>query len=397
MSEEAEVKEVKVEVVSMGAIEAIERGQIDISISTAKKFPRDLATVKADMREMATRDPETAASCSYMLPRAGKMIEGPSVRLAEIAAACYGNLSVAVRVIEQNDEFVKSQAVVHDLQKNVRMGLEIPRNVEAGNNPNPRKLKDARHTAALAANSIAFREAVFKVIPRSLVNPVWEEAKLVAAGSGKSFDEARETALTRFKELGVSRKQVYDYLGVGGLEAISTKHLHLLHGVLTAINDGETSVETEFGQKTTTKAEVPDVSEGHKQANQAIADFERMEAEQAQQQEMARKAQQAAKKEYKLKPKEEVKMAPKETPPSLRGEPPPKSFEGLDPVYERVAFKMQESKVTFSQLLRVLTYWGLPVGNAKDLSDIKLHFIRTADNDWQGVIAELAMNPDEAA
>src|SRR5215475_9451812 len=191
------------------ALEAIERAEIDVAIATAKRFPRDIALVKREMREMATKDPAVAASCSYALPRAGKQITGPSVRLAEIAFSCFGNLNVAVRVVEMGDEIVKSQAVCHDLQKNVRIGLEMPRDVHPSKRAKTEEekaaaLRDAKHLAAQAGSSIAFREAIFKVIPRSLIKPVWEEAQAVAIGKGRSFDEARSACLEEFKKIRVS-------------------------------------------------------------------------------------------------------------------------------------------------------------------------------------------------
>src|SRR4030095_13145064 len=76
----------------INAIEAISRAEIDVQIATAKRYPRVLTQVKQDMLEMATIDEETAAACFYSVPRGSKNIVGPSIRLAEIAFSCYGNV-----------------------------------------------------------------------------------------------------------------------------------------------------------------------------------------------------------------------------------------------------------------------------------------------------------------
>ena len=43
-------------------------------------------------------DPKTAEGCFFSLPRGGKRLEGPSIRLAEICAATYGNLRCGSRI-----------------------------------------------------------------------------------------------------------------------------------------------------------------------------------------------------------------------------------------------------------------------------------------------------------
>ena len=50
------------EIIEPNATEAIERAAIDIQISTAKKYPRALSSVKSQMLSFATLDVETAAA-----------------------------------------------------------------------------------------------------------------------------------------------------------------------------------------------------------------------------------------------------------------------------------------------------------------------------------------------
>ena len=48
---------------------------------------------------IVTLDEETASTCSYSLPRANKVITGPTVHLAKIIAQNWGNLRVEAKVI----------------------------------------------------------------------------------------------------------------------------------------------------------------------------------------------------------------------------------------------------------------------------------------------------------
>lgn len=115
------LRESPIEVVD--PIEAIERANIDIQIATAKKYPRSLARVKNDILSTATLDEETAESCFYVLPargnEGGKPIQGASVRLAEIAVSCFGNIKAGARIISNDGNFVIAQGVCHDVEKNV--------------------------------------------------------------------------------------------------------------------------------------------------------------------------------------------------------------------------------------------------------------------------------------
>ena len=72
------------EVLGTSALVAVQRGEIDAQISTAKMYPRDPREFIQDAIRWATEDEDTAASCMYRLEKGGSVIEGPSVRLAEI-------------------------------------------------------------------------------------------------------------------------------------------------------------------------------------------------------------------------------------------------------------------------------------------------------------------------
>jgi hypothetical protein len=118
MKEQRDDKTPEVEFIQPGALELIQRAEIDMQIATAKRYPRDLSKVKKRMLDFATLDEETAESCFYTLPRDGKTIQGPSVRLAEIAVACYQNIRVASRVIANDGRVITAQAACLDLENN---------------------------------------------------------------------------------------------------------------------------------------------------------------------------------------------------------------------------------------------------------------------------------------
>ena len=85
---------------------AINRAEIDIQIATAKQYPRDIQSALNRIRSIATIDTETAEDCFYALRRGGSLIEGVSVRLAEIIAGAWGNLRVQTRIVGNDGKMI---------------------------------------------------------------------------------------------------------------------------------------------------------------------------------------------------------------------------------------------------------------------------------------------------
>jgi hypothetical protein len=223
----------------------LERASIDMQISTAKRYPRDFGKVKKSMLSLATLDSDTAATCFYKLSRSGQAIEGPSVRMAEIAVSCFGNIRAASRIIDNNGKVITAQGVCHDLENNTLISVEVKRRITDKNGKT--YSEDMQVMTGNAACSIAFRNAVYKVVPLALIKPVYEEAKRCAVGDIKTLAERRTNALKFFANLGVNKEQVLAYLAKHSVESIDLSDVETLIGLSTAIKDGNTTVEEAFG------------------------------------------------------------------------------------------------------------------------------------------------------
>lgn len=239
----------QLEVIEPSAIEAVSRAEIDVAISTAKRFPRDIPKVKQAMLSFATLDVETAEACFYSLPRGGKTIQGPSVRLAEIAVSCYGNLRAGSRitsvVASGEAPHVVVQAVAMDLEKNISISIEKRRRITK------KKFKDAIdeddiNLAANACSAICFRDAVFKVIPLALIKPIFEASKKVAVGDAKTLSDRRIRCLETFAKMGLKRDRVLAKIECKDIEQVTLEHLETLMGLYNAIKDGELNIDEAF-------------------------------------------------------------------------------------------------------------------------------------------------------
>jgi hypothetical protein len=229
----------------------LDRAQIDVQIATAHKFPRSVKKFQDSALSLATINIETAASCFYKLPRFDKKtgetknIEGPSVRLAEIAASCWGNMRVQARIIGDDGKFVVAQGVAHDLENNLASSVEVRRKItdKKGN----RFSDDMVGVTANAACSIALRNAIFKVVPKALVDVVYQQAKKTAVGNAATLSERRERALAFFNDkLGISRERVLKALGKTGVQDINLQDVETMLGWHSAIQDGDAEIDTIF-------------------------------------------------------------------------------------------------------------------------------------------------------
>jgi hypothetical protein len=234
------------------ALTAITRGEVDMQVATAKRFPRSIARFQKDALSMVTADEDTAASCFFTLPRKKKdsktgaeiAVTGPSVRLAEIAAANWGNLRIEARPIEEGDTTVTAQGTAWDMEKNVLVRVETKRKIT---DKNGRRFSDDMVAMTTnAATSVAKRNAIFNVIPRSYINQLDTAARACAIGTIKTLPERREKLFTWFAKLNVTQDRVLAALGKEGLADVDLSDLETMHGWGTALKEGTSKVEDIF-------------------------------------------------------------------------------------------------------------------------------------------------------
>jgi hypothetical protein len=239
----------------LSALQAMTRADIDQQIATAHAYPRSIKRFIDEATDMATLNEEIAAGCIYALPRDGKTIEGPSARLAEIAASAWGNCRAGARVIGEDGDFVTAQGVFHDLEKNVAIAFEVRRRIV---DKHGRRFKaDMIAVTGNAAASIALRNAVFKGIPKSFWNEVYNATRKVVVGDSKTLANRRADAVAYLQKFGATEAQVLAKLGRAGIQDITGDDLVTLRGLVTALKEGDTTVEETFGESTGTKAVRP--------------------------------------------------------------------------------------------------------------------------------------------
>lgn len=246
--ESNESQSASLEVLPASALEAITRGEIDVQIATAHRYPRSLDMYKKRAIAMACIDVETAESCLYCRPvGGGKNAEGMSVRMAEIVGSCYGNLRVGAIIIEQTETYIKARGVAHDLETNFASSSDI---IESTLKQDGKTPYDARMrvTVAKAAVAKARRDATFQVVPRAIARPIERAVRaLLADESIQTFEERRNGVVKWIDEkLKIDPKRVWAMLGITGPGDLQQEHLHTLAGLKTAIRENDTTIDEAF-------------------------------------------------------------------------------------------------------------------------------------------------------
>jgi len=230
-----------------------DKAQIDMQISTAKAYPRNIKRATNNAVSIVTMDKETAKICNYSVPRGGKSITGPSVHLAKILAQQWQNLRVEAKVVDIDERHVTSEAVCFDLENNLAIKTQVKRSIIGSSGK--RYSDDMITVTGNAANSIALRNAVLSVIPKSVVDHVYNSAKKFIIG-----DVSDETKLmNRRKQViealrdtySVTEKEILSSIGKAAIDHVTPDDLMVLIGIGTAIKDGDTTVEQAFKKKNT--------------------------------------------------------------------------------------------------------------------------------------------------
>ena len=258
-----------IDVQSVSVTEAQSRAEIDIQISTAKRFPRNAERATQNVLAVLAKDPDFAKQCVYSLPRGGKEISGPSVHLARFLASEYGNLRVDAKIVEIGDFMVTAQAVAFDLERNYAIRTEVKRRIT---DRKGQKFNDDMIIVTCNAGlAIALRNAIMQVIPATVTTRVYEAAQKSIVGdvsSEQSLLKRRKEVMDGFlNTYNVTEPEILSLLQLETINQIQGPQLLTLVGLAQALKDGDTTVAEAFGRGTQTNI----ATETRSKVNEAIA------------------------------------------------------------------------------------------------------------------------------
>ena len=225
-------------------IQVMGQGDVDIAVSTAKQYPRDVKLCLENAISMATMNQEIAESCIYNLPRGGKRIPGKSIRCAELVAHNWGNMRVAKGSEDPGDTHVIGIAVAWDLESNTQLQIRTRRRITDKNGR--RYNADGLEKTSNAVASIAARNAIFAVVPQFVSDAVYEAARNMAVGDQEGISDRREKCFQTFEKQGIDRARVLARMHRQSEDQITLEDIEALIGIHNEIKEGEVAIDQAF-------------------------------------------------------------------------------------------------------------------------------------------------------
>lgn len=226
-------------------------------LTLAKKFPRSMTAAMSDFMD-ACNNQEFAKTAFYTVKNRGS---GPSIRMAEEAARCYGNFVYGHRELSRSEGKSEIEVYAWDMEKNNESKRQITVMHILDTADGPRKLTQQADIDNKIANvaSKQMRGRILALMPKHMMAAGIAAAKLALAGGGEKPISERILAMSKaFGKFGVTSTHLTTYLG-HSIDDTTLDELADLMGIFNAIKEGAKASEyfkltTEADDATTSTA-----------------------------------------------------------------------------------------------------------------------------------------------
>lgn len=250
------------------AMAAKEQAIVRARFDRARDCPRDWMTVRTKLLAECDR-PGFADAAIYSKPVGGKQMEGMSIRFAEACARVAGNIRTTPELIEEDGRRVVYRVSVIDLETNASWDDEVPlaKTVERSTVREgqvaigERKNTRGKTTYIILANedemankkgsavSKVARNLILRLMPSDLVDECRARCEAtITKRDSKNPAQARNALLDAFSALGVTPKQVGEYIGHDA-STISPVEMGKLRPIYAALKEGETTWKDVMGDR----------------------------------------------------------------------------------------------------------------------------------------------------
>lgn len=238
--------------ISAGAV-AIEsqRGIAEVQgrMLIAKRFPRDSAlayqrTMTACLRIGLARE------AIYKFSR-GETVEGPSIRLAEEMARCWGNVEYGLNELSRRSGESEMEAFAWDLETNTRSSQRFTVRHIRDRREGGKALESERDIYEITANMGArrMRSRILAILPPELVRDAIARCRqTVRDGGGEPLEDRIKKMMAAFQPLGVTPQMIIDRFG-HPIDRITPDELVDLGGIYQSLKDDQSKVSEWFGKK----------------------------------------------------------------------------------------------------------------------------------------------------
>lgn len=267
----AQEKNINEGAVSIESSRAIAEAQGKLLI--AKRFPRN--QVEAYQNAMnACKRPSLAEKAIYSYPKGGQTVSGPSIRLAEELARCWGNIDFGIKELSQKDGESEMQAYCWDTETNTisSQTFVVPHVIDT--RTGQKKLTTTRDIYENNANMAGrrLRARILAVLPPDLVEDAVRECRKTLAGKNDQPIEDRiKKMVMAFQKFGVKPETIEKRLG-RPIDTMTAEDVSEFVGIFNSLKDGNSSIQDWFDVKTNSdraKALTEEIMGGNADVQQA--------------------------------------------------------------------------------------------------------------------------------
>ncbi|MFL0361416.1 hypothetical protein ACH0BF_00170 [Pseudobacillus sp. 179-B 2D1 NHS] len=251
-----------------------EMEEVKGAIFLAKQFPRNVFQSEQRILDSCKR-PALAQVAMYQYPRGGTKVTGPSIRLAEVLAQNWGNISFGVKELEQRPGESVAMAYAWDLETNVRQEKTFTVKHSIGTKKGLKQLTDPRDIYEKVANdgSRRLRACILGIIPGDIVDKAIAECEETLRGNNKGpLKDRVASALKAFKEQHrVTQDMIEERFGYNAEAFTEYDYLELIK-IFNSLKDGMSKVEDWFDKSASKKKKQSQLAESFESEKQEDAE-----------------------------------------------------------------------------------------------------------------------------
>lgn len=216
----------------------------------AKQFPRNEQLAYAKAMEACKRK-SLAEKAMYSYPRSGSTISGPSIRLAEELARCWGNIDFGIKELSQKDGESEMQAYCWDMETNTMSSQTFVVAHVRDTKKGQVRLTEQRDIYENNANMAGrrLRARILAVLPPDLVEAAVNECRKTLAGNNDTpLIDRINNMVVAFKKFGVKIDTIEKRLN-RKIDTMTAEDISEYIGIYNSLKDGNSSVSDWFDVK----------------------------------------------------------------------------------------------------------------------------------------------------
>ncbi|MBP5431585.1 hypothetical protein [Ruminococcus sp.] len=216
----------------------------------AKNFPRDEHLAYSKAIEACKRK-SLAEKAIYSYPRSGSTISGPSIRLAEELARCWGNVDFGIKELSQKDGESEMSAYCWDMETNTMSSQTFVVAHVRDTKKGQVRLTEQRDIYENNANMAGrrLRARILAILPPDLVEAAVLECKKTLAGNNDTpISDRINKMVVAFNKFGVKIDTIEQRLG-RKIDTMTTDDISEYIGIYNSLKDGNSSISDWFDVK----------------------------------------------------------------------------------------------------------------------------------------------------